>query len=116
LALEPFKRYQNACKVLQQMIGKNDWYLKKQTVLTIGGALYGRIDFDGTHLYRQDTSNLKSILVGMVEKLLFSCVLRNGTSTVVIKIRYSNFDTETKQWIPYTSADHTDKKCHWIVW
>jgi DNA polymerase-4 len=27
---------------------------------------------------------------------------------VVIKIRYSNFDTETKQYrIPYTSTDHT---------
>jgi DNA polymerase-4 len=45
----------------------------------------------------------------MVEKLAFQ--LRSEewlTSTVVIKIRYSNFDTETKQCrIPYTSADHT---------
>jgi DNA polymerase-4 len=30
------------------------------------------------------------------------------TSVVVVKIRYSNFDTETKQHrIPYTSSDHT---------
>jgi DNA polymerase-4 len=63
------------------------------------------------HTFGQDTIDiprLKSILVGMVENSLFSCVLRNGSPTVVIKIRYSNFDTETKQCrIPYTSADHT---------
>ena len=45
----------------------------------------------------------------MVEKLAFQ--LRSEewlTSTVVIKIRYANFDTETKQAkIAYTSADHT---------
>jgi len=30
------------------------------------------------------------------------------TSTVSVKIRYANFDTETRQCkIPYTSADHT---------
>jgi DNA polymerase-4 len=64
------------------------------------------------HTFGQDTIDiprLKSILVGMVEKLAFQ--LRSEewlTSTVVIKIRYSNFDTETKQCrIPYTSADHT---------
>ena len=48
------------------------------------------------------------MLNGMVEKLAFQ--LRNEqwlTSTVVVKIRYSNFDTETKQRkIAYTSADH----------
>jgi DNA polymerase-4 len=44
----------------------------------------------------------------MVEKLAFQ--LRSEewlTSTVVVKIRYANFDTETKQCkIAYTSADH----------
>ena len=53
-------------------------------------------------------SLLKSILCGMVEKLAFQ--LRSEewlTSTVVVKIRYANFDTETKQCkIAYTSADH----------
>ena len=55
-----------------------------------------------------DIHKLKSVLIGMVEKLGFQ--LRSEqwlTSTVVVKIRYSNFDTETKQCrIPYTSADH----------
>jgi DNA polymerase-4 len=58
-----------------------------------------------------DTINiqkLKSLLIGMVEKLAFQ--LRSEqwlTSTVVVKIRYSNFDVHTKQSkIQYTSADH----------
>jgi DNA polymerase-4 len=58
-----------------------------------------------------DTTNvkkLKSILIAMVEKVAFQ--LRDQkklTSCVTVKIRYSNFDTETKQiHIPYTSSDH----------
>ena len=44
----------------------------------------------------------------MVEKVAFQ--LRDQkklTSCITVKIRYSNFDTETKQiHIPYTSSDH----------
>jgi len=51
-------------------------------------------------------------MVSMVEKLGFQ--LRSEqwlTSTVTVKIRYANFDTETKQCrIPYSSADHTLNK------
>ena len=45
----------------------------------------------------------------MVEQLCFQLRQEKWlTSTVVVKIRYSNFDTETKQYrIPYTSSDHT---------
>jgi hypothetical protein len=39
----------------------------------------------------------QAILCGMVENWLFNCGLRWLTSTVVVKIRYANFDTETKQ-------------------
>lgn len=44
----------------------------------------------------------------MVEQLCFQLRKEKWlTSVVVIKIRYSNFDTETKQYrIPYTSSDH----------
>jgi DNA polymerase-4 len=42
-----------------------------------------------------DIPRLKSILVGMVEKLAFQLRSEGLTSTVVKKIRYSNFDTET---------------------
>lgn len=55
-----------------------------------------------------DVRKLKTILIAMVEKVAFS--LRDQkklTSCVTVKIRYANFDTETKQvHIPYTSSDH----------
>lgn len=55
-----------------------------------------------------DVKKLKSILIAMVEKVTFQ--LRDQkklTSCITVKIRYSNFDTETKQiHIPYTSSDH----------
>ncbi len=55
-----------------------------------------------------DVKRLKSILIAMVEKVAFQ--LRDQkklTSCITVKIRYSNFDTETKQvHVPYTSSDH----------
>ncbi len=55
-----------------------------------------------------DVKRLKCILIAMVEKVAFQ--LRDQkklTSCVTVKIRYANFDTETKQiHIPYTSSDH----------
>ena len=54
-----------------------------------------------------DVKRLKSVLTAMVEKVAFQ--LRDQkklTSCITVKIRYANFDTETKQvQIPYTSAD-----------
>lgn len=56
-----------------------------------------------------DVHKLKTIMRAMAENLAFQ--LRNGeklTSCVTVKIRYSDFNTHTKQAkIPYTSADHT---------
>ena len=55
-----------------------------------------------------DVKRLKSLLIAMIEKVAFQ--LRDQqklASCVTVKIRYSNFDTETKQiQIPYTSSDH----------
>jgi DNA polymerase IV len=55
-----------------------------------------------------DVKKLKNILIAMVEKVAFN--LRDQkklTSCITVKIRYANFDTETKQVrIPYTSSDH----------
>jgi DNA polymerase IV len=55
-----------------------------------------------------DVKKLKNILIAMVEKVAFN--LRDQkklASCVTVKIRYANFDTETKQvQIPYTSSDH----------
>lgn len=56
-----------------------------------------------------DVRKLKSILTAMAEKLAF--YLRNGnkvTSCVTVTVRYSDFDTRTRQKrITYTSLDHT---------
>ncbi len=56
-----------------------------------------------------DVKRLKSVLIAMVEKVAFN--LRDQhklASCVTVKIRYANFDTETRQvHIPYTASDHT---------
>ncbi|NBP70423.1 MAG: DNA polymerase IV, partial [Cytophagia bacterium] len=55
-----------------------------------------------------DVKKLKSILIAMVEKVAFQLrEQKKLTACITVKIRYSNFDTETKQvHIPYTSSDH----------
>jgi DNA polymerase-4 len=101
-------------EVLQRMIGKNgiDIWKKANGIDNNPVEPYTeRKSISTEHTFDQDTidiQKLKSVLIGMVEKLAFQ--LRSEewlTSTVVIKIRYSNFDTETKQCkVAYTSADH----------
>jgi len=55
-----------------------------------------------------DMTRLQAILLAMTENLAYQ--LRRGdklTSCIAVKIRYSDFNTYTKQLkIPYTSADH----------
>lgn len=101
-------------EVLQRMIGKNGVEIWKKA----NGIDHHPVEpyterksIATEHTFIQDTmdiAQLKAILCGMVEKLAFQ--LRSEawlTSTVVVKIRYANFDTETKQCkIAYTSADH----------
>lgn len=101
-------------EVLQQMIGKNglDIWKKANGIDNTPVEPYTeRKSISTEHTFSQDTIDiimLKSILVGMVEKLAYQ--LRSEqwlTSTITVKIRYANFDTETKQCkIAYTSADH----------
>ncbi|MBO0331276.1 DNA polymerase IV [[Muricauda] lutisoli] len=56
-----------------------------------------------------DITKLRGILIAMTENLAYQ--LRRGdklTACVAVKIRYSDFNTYSKQSrIPYTSADHT---------
>jgi len=101
-------------EALQKMIGKNGIELWKKA----NGIDHNpvkpyneRKSISTEHTFSEDTidiEKLKSLIVGMVEKLAFQ--LRSEqwlTSTVVVKIRYANFDTETKQCqVQYTSADH----------
>jgi DNA polymerase-4 len=101
-------------EVLGRMIGKNglDIWKKANGIDNTAVEPYTeRKSISTEHTFSQDTIDiikLKSILMGMVEKLAFQ--LRSEqwlTSTIVVKIRYANFDTETKQCkIAYTSADH----------
>src|SRR5690606_1609344 len=106
-------------EVLQQMIGKNGTDLWKKA----NGIDYTPVEpyterksISTEHTFGQDTidiAKLRSELTGMVEKLAYQLRAEQWlTSTVVFKIRYSNFDTETRQCrIPYTSADHTLSRC-----
>lgn len=60
-----------------------------------------------------DVTRLRSVLIAMVEKVAFSLRRQKKlASCVTVKLRYANFDTETKQiGIPYTASDHTLLRC-----
>lgn len=106
---------QTPVEVLHQLIGKNGTELWKKAngmddTPIIPYSERKSISTENTFLQDTiDVQNLRSILSGMVEQLAFQLRQEKWlTSTVSVKIRYSNFDTETKQCrIPYTSADHT---------
>lgn len=101
--------------VLQQMIGKNGAELwKKANGIDDSPVVpYSeRKSLSAEHTFAQDSidlENMRSIISGMVEQLAFQLRQEKWlTSVVTVKIRYANFDTETKQCrISYTSADHT---------
>ena len=102
-------------EILQQLIGKNGNVLweKARGIDESPVTPYSeRKSISKENTFSQDTidvQNIRSLLSGMVEQLAFQLRTEKWlTSTIVVKIRYSNFDTETKQYkIPYTSADHT---------
>jgi len=101
-------------QVLQQMIGKNGIEIwKKANGIDINPVepYSERKSISTEHTFEQDTIDipkLKLLIVGMVEKLAFQLRTEEWlTSTISVKIRYSNFDTEQKQCkIAYTSCDH----------
>jgi DNA polymerase-4 len=101
--------------ILQQLVGKNGTVLWKKAhgIDETPVVPYSeRKSISTENAFSVDTidiQNIQSILSGMVEKLCYQLRQEKWlTSTVTVKIRYANFDTETKQCkIPYTSADHT---------
>ena len=101
--------------VLQQMIGKNGAELwKKANGIDDSPVVpYSeRKSLSTEHTFAQDSidvENMRSLISGMVEQLAFQLRQEKWlTSVVTVKIRYANFDTETKQCrFSYTSADHT---------
>lgn len=101
--------------VLQQMIGANGKELwKKANGIDENPVVpYSeRKSISTERTFTNDTmdvSELKRLISGMAEQLAYQLRKEKWlTSTVVVKIRYANFDTETKQCrVSYTSADHT---------
>lgn len=101
--------------VLQQMIGKNGGELWKKANgidLTPVVPYAERKSLSSEHTFTNDTMDifeLKRLISAMAESLAYQLRQEKWlTSTVVLKIRYANFDTETKQCkISYTSIDHT---------
>ncbi|WP_412468757.1 DNA polymerase IV [Pedobacter sp. KLB.chiD] len=104
--------------VLETLIGKNGIDLwKKANGLDDRPVLpYSeRKSISSEHTFNNDTIDMievKALINGMAEDLAHQLRKEKWlTSTVVVKIRYSNFDTETKQVrVSYTSADHTISK------
>ena len=102
-------------EALQEMLGKNGLELwKKANGIdnTPVEPYRERKSLSTEDTFHQDTTDiffLRSVLSAMVEKLAYQ--LRSEgwlTSNITVKIRYSNFDTETRQvTLPYTAADHT---------
>jgi DNA polymerase IV len=101
-------------EVLKQIIGKNGVEIWKKANGIDNNPVEPyteRKSISSEHTFEKDTIDIytiKALITGMVEKLSYQ--LRSEgflASTIVVKIRYNNFDTETKQInIPYTSFDH----------
>jgi len=101
-------------EALQKMIGKNGLEIWKKANGIDNSPVEpyrDRKSISTQETFPEDTIDvgmIKRILLGMVERLAYQ--LRSEgwlTSTVSVKIRYANFDTEPKQRrIQYTSADH----------
>lgn len=101
--------------VLQQMMGQNGQELWKKANGIDDSPVVPYSEqksISKEHTFNEDTidiENMHSLISRMVENLAFQ--LREQkllTSVVTVKIRYANFDTETKQCrIPYSAVDHT---------
>lgn len=101
-------------EVLQSMIGKRGLELwKKANGIddTPVEPYRERKSLSTEHTYLQDTIDIKEVealILGMVEKLGYQARREEWlVSTVSVKLRYANFDTENQQKkITYTSCDH----------
>lgn len=108
------KLSETPAEVLQSMIGKNGLELWKKANGIDNNPVQPyneRKSLSTEHTYLQDTIDIKqveSLILGMVEKLCFQARSELWlVSTLSVKIRYANFDTENLQRkITYTSCDH----------
>ncbi|MCF8297985.1 MAG: DNA polymerase IV [Saprospiraceae bacterium] len=101
-------------EMMEKVMGKNGIIIWKKAngIDSTPVAQYSESKSIGTErTFDKDTIDiirLNEILIGMVEKNAFRLRKKQYlTSCVMVKIRYSNFDTHTLQRrIPYTSFDH----------
>jgi len=101
-------------EMMESVFGKNGrsiWKKANGIDHTPLVEFHERKSISNERTYGRDTTDmnqLKTSIKAMAENLAFQ--LRNGeklTSCVAVKIRYSDFNTYTKQCkIPYTAADH----------
>lgn len=101
-------------ELIENVLGKNGrgiWY-KAQGVDNSKVVPYSeQKSMSNERTFGKDTTDvnqLRSILVGMTERLAFKLRKKGKlTACITVKIRYSDFDTQTMQCrLPYTSADH----------
>ncbi len=102
-------------ELMERLLGKNGiaiWKKAQGIDNTPVVAYNERKSISSSITFERDTIDirkLKDILSTMAEKLAF--YLRNGkklTSCVTVTVRYSDFDTRSRQVrVPYTSCDHT---------
>ncbi|HBI01125.1 MAG TPA: DNA polymerase IV [Flavobacterium sp.] len=112
------KLAETPAEVLQSMIGKNGLEIWKKANGIDNAPVEPyreRKSLSTEHTYLQDIIDIKkvqSLILGMVEKLAYQARAEQWlVSTVVVKIRYANFDTENVQRkIAYTSCDHVLSK------
>jgi len=101
-------------EMMESVLGKNGIVLWKKANgidLTPVKPYSERKSISTERTFERDTIDiqaLNTLLVSMVEKLAYRLRKENKlTSCVVVKIRYSNYDTQTMQKrIPYTAFDH----------
>jgi DNA polymerase-4 len=102
-------------ELMERVLGKNGGTIWKKAQGIDNTPVVGwseRKSISSERTFEKDTTDvakLRSLLVAMAENMCYQ--LRNSnklTACVSIKIRYSDFQTYTKQKrIPYTSLDHT---------
>ena len=100
--------------MMQNLLGKNGIELSRRSNGIDESPVipyHEQVSISTEHTFQQDTidmSFLNSELVRLTEKIAFELRQQNKlTGCVAVKLRYSNFETYTKQIsIPYTNADH----------
>ena len=101
-------------ELMQNLLGKNGtelWRRANGVDETPVISYHEQKSISTENTFQQDTIDmnlLHSVLVRMTEKIGFDLRKQNKlTGCVTIKLRYSNFETYTKQLtIPYTNSDH----------